>query len=96
MLKYDLTINQDFSCLELECYCCYEKNHIINKINAFFGYDCITQITLKIVNEKLKTIKNKFSKIKDPSKIKDKMEKVNNINLKSSLNNFLKAFNEKY
>jgi hypothetical protein len=78
--------------LEIE----YEKNHIINKINAFFGYDCITQITLKIVNEKLKTIKNKFSKIKDPSKIKDKMEKVNNINLKSSLNNFLKAFNEKY
>ena len=78
--------------LEIE----YEKNHIIDKINAFFGYDCITQITLKIVQEKFKPETNKFPKIQDLSRIKDKMGKVNDINLKSSLNNFLKAFNEKY
>ena len=26
----------------------YKKNEIIDKINSFFGYNCIKQITLKI------------------------------------------------
>ena len=78
--------------LEIE----YEKNHIIDRINSFFGYACIQQIILKIVQEKIKAEKSKFPKIKDFSKIKEKMEKVNNNDLKSSLNNFLKAFNEKH
>ena len=78
--------------LEIE----YEKNNIIDKINSFFGYECIQQISLKIVKEKFKTQNSKFPKIKDFQKIKEKIEKVNNNNLKSSLNNFLKAFNEKY
>ena len=77
--------------LEIE----YEKRNIMDKINSFFGYDCISQITLKIVQEKIKPKINKFTKIKNFSKIKEKMDKVNNSELKSSLNNFLKAFNEK-
>ena len=73
----------------------YEKKEIIDKINSFFGYDCISQITLKIVQEKNKLKQNQFPKIKNFSKINETINQVNNSELKSSLNNFLKAFNER-
>ena len=73
----------------------YEKNEIKDKINSFFGYNCISHITLKIVQDKIKHNDKVFPKIKDLSKIKEKMSKVNNKELKSSLNNFLKAFNDR-
>ena len=72
----------------------YEKRNIIDKINNFFGYSCINKIILKIIHEKIKTKKNKFPKIKDLSMINRKLEKVNNDQLRSSLNNLLKAYNE--
>jgi len=72
----------------------YEKNEIMDKINSFFGYKCISNIVLKIVQDTVKP-KKSFPQIKDFSKIKDKMSKVNNDKLKNSLNNFLKAFNER-
>ena len=72
----------------------YEKNEIMDKINSFFGYKCISKVVLKIVQNTVKPKKN-FPKIKDFSKIEDKMSKVNDDTLKSSLNNFLKAFNER-
>ena len=37
--------------LEIE----YAKKEIIDKINSFFGYNCINQIKLKIIQEKIKT-----------------------------------------
>ena len=77
--------------LEIE----YTKKEIIDKINSFFGYNCISQITLKIIQEKIKIKQNKFPRIKNFSKINEKINKVNNNQLKSSLNNFLKAFNER-
>ena len=77
--------------LEIE----YSKKEIIDMINSFFGYDCITQISLKIVQEKIKPRPNKLGKIKNFSKINKKIDAVNNSQLKSSLNNFLKAFSEK-
>ena len=77
--------------LEIE----YSKKEIIDKINAFFGYNCINQVTLKIVQEKIKTTRDKFPKIKNLSKINEKIDNVKNNQLKSSLNNFLKAFNER-
>ena len=77
--------------LEIE----YEKREIIDKINNFFGYNCIGKVTLKIIQEKIEFKKNQFPKINDISKINDKMDKVKDIKLKSSLNNFLKAFNER-
>ena len=72
----------------------YEKNEIMDKINSFFGYKCISKVELKIVQNTVKPKKN-FPKIKDFSKIENKMSKVNDETLKSSLNNFLKAFNER-
>ena len=73
----------------------YEKQEIIDKINSFFGYNCISQVTLKIVQDTIKTNKKVFPKIKNFSKIEEKMNRVNDDGLKSSLNNFLKAFNER-
>ena len=73
----------------------YEKKEIIDKINSFFGYNCISQVTLKIVQDTIKTDKRVFPKIKNFSKIEEKINRVNNEELKSSLNNFLKAFNER-
>ena len=73
----------------------YEKKEIIDKINSFFGYNCISQVTLKIVQDTIKTNEKVFPKIKNFSKIEEKMNKVNHEGLKSSLNNFLKAFNER-
>ena len=73
----------------------YEKKEIIDKINSFFGYNCISKVTLKIVENKINLNKNFFPKIKNLSKIEEKMNKVKDNELKSSLNNFLKAFDER-
>ena len=73
----------------------YEKKEIIDKINSFFGYNCIGNIKLKITQNKIKLNKKIYPKIKNLSKIEEKMSRVNDNSLKSSLNNFLKAFNER-
>ena len=75
----------------------YQKKEIIDKINSFFGYKCISYITLKIVQEKIqsKNLKKFFPKINNFSKIEEKLNRVDNNELRGSLNNFLKAFNER-
>ena len=73
----------------------YEKTQIMDKINSFFGYNCISRVILKIVQDKVIINDKVFPKIKNLSKIEEKMSKVNNEELRSSLNNFLKAFNER-
>jgi len=73
----------------------YEKNEIKDKINSFFGYNCISHVTLKIVQDKINFNKKVFPKIENLSKIEEKMSKVSNKELKSSLNDFLKAFNDR-
>ena len=73
----------------------YEKNNIIDKINSFFGYNCISQVTLKIIQDIQKSKNIVFSKIENLSEVEEKMSKVKNKELKNSLNNFLKAFNER-
>ena len=73
----------------------YMKKEIIDKINSFFGYNYIIHIMLKIIQDKIQLKKNIFPKIKNFSRIEEKMSKVDNDELKSSLNNFLRAYNEK-
>ncbi|MDC1151569.1 DUF721 domain-containing protein [Pelagibacteraceae bacterium] len=73
----------------------YEKTKIIDKINSFFGYNCIRHVTLKIVQDKIRLADKIHPNIKNLSKIEKKLSKVNNEELKTSLNNFLKAFNER-
>ncbi len=73
----------------------YEKKEIMDKINSFFGYNCISHVSLKIVQDTIKSSRKVFPKIKNFSKIEENMDKVKNDELKSSLNSFLKAFNER-
>jgi hypothetical protein len=73
----------------------YEKKNIMDKINSFFGYNCIGKVTLKIIQDNIGTNKKVFPRIKDSSIIEEKMSKVKNNELKISLKNFLKAFDER-
>ena len=73
----------------------YQKNEIIDKINSFFGYNCVGKIDLKIIEEKIRLKGADLKKNKDLPKIKKKIEEINNTELKSSLDKFLKAYNEK-
>ena len=77
--------------LEIE----YAKTEIIDKINSFFGYSCISKINLKIIEEKNKLKKNRFTRIKNLSEVNSKISNIQNLELKKSLKNFLKAFDEK-
>ena len=73
----------------------YKKNQIIDEINSFFGFDCITSIKLKISQNKIEKERINLQKIKNLGKIEKKISNLNNVQLKSSLNNLVKAFYEK-
>ena len=66
----------------------YKKNEIIDKINSFFGYQCISSITLKIIQDKIVTKKTNFPKIKNLNQVEKKINKVSDKQLKNSLSNF--------
>ena len=67
----------------------------MDKINSFFGYNCINQVTLKIVHNIVKSNVKVVTSIKNLSLIEGKLKKVNDERLKNYLNNFLKAYNDK-
>ena len=71
----------------------YQKNEIIGQINSFFGYNCIKNISLKIIQEKIIKKDKLLPKIKNLKKINEKIKNVDNSQLKISLSNFLKAYN---
>jgi len=73
----------------------YEKNQIIDKINSFFGYKYISNVTLKTVRDKVVKNNKRFQKLKNNKKKKKKINKVNDNQLKGSLNSLLKAYNER-
>ena len=73
----------------------YEKNQIIDKINSFFGYKYISNVTLKTVQDKVVKNRKSFPKLKNINKIEEKIKKVNDNQLKGSLNSLLKAYNER-
>ena len=73
----------------------YKKNEITDKINSFFGYNCVNQVKLKVISNKIIRRNKVLPKIKDLKQIDEKIKKVENNQLKNSLNNFLKAYNER-
>ena len=73
----------------------YKKNEIIDKINSFFGYNCISSVSLKIIQTQIVKKNRILPKIRDLKKIEEKIDKVKNNQLKNSLNQFLKAYNER-
>ena len=73
----------------------YKKNEIVDKINSFFGYNCIETISLKIIQDKIIKKNNILPKIKNFKKIDEKIKKVKDSRLKNSLGNFLKVYNDR-
>ena len=71
----------------------YGKQEIIDKINSFFGFKCIKEIRLKIVQEKRVSKKNSMGEIK--KKYNNELENIKNEGLKSSLNKLIEAYNAK-
>ena len=70
----------------------YGRQEIIEKINSFFGFKCIKEVKLKIIQEKNKQ-KLYVNKIK--KKYENKLNNINNENLKNSLNKLIEAYNAK-
>ena len=76
--------------LEIE----YKKQLIIDKINSFFGYKCVSQIKLKVIfKDELKNKKN--SDFNFVNKFQKKIKLLKNQDLQKSLSRLIKAYGEK-
>ena len=73
----------------------YGKQEIIDKINSFFGFKCIKEVKLKVVQEKI-ILKQNLTLDKVKIKYNNKLENVNNESLKKSLNKLIEAYNAKH
>ena len=72
----------------------YGKQGIIDKINSFFGFKCIKEVKLKVVQEK-KIFESKISMNKTKKNYNNKLDNINSENLKKSLNKLIEAYNAK-
>ena len=72
----------------------YQKNEIMDKINSFFGYSCISNVTLKIIQSKIIKKNYLLPKIKNFKELENKVKKVENVQLKESLKKLLKVYND--
>jgi hypothetical protein len=72
----------------------YGKQEIIDKINSFFGFRCIKEVKLKVVQEK--KMQKKISSL-NQSKLNysNKLENINNEGLKKTLSKLIEAYNAK-
>ena len=72
----------------------YGKQDIIDKINSFFGFKCIKEVKLKVVQEK--RISTQISSLnKTKLNYSNKLENINNVELKKTLNKLIEAYNAK-
>ena len=72
----------------------YGKQEIIEKINSFFGFKCIKEVKLKVVQEE-KTFKQKKPMNETQKNYSNKLNNVDNEGLKNSLNKLIEAYNAK-
>ena len=72
----------------------YGKQEIIDKINSFFGFKCIKEVKLKVVQER-KISKPKVPTNKTKNNYNNKLNNVKNEELKKSLNKLIEAYNAK-
>ena len=73
----------------------YGKQEIIDKINSFFGFKCIKEVKLKVVQEK-RILKQNSTLDEANINYNNKLENVNNERLKKSLNKLIEAYNAKH
>jgi len=67
----------------------YSKKEIINKINAYFGYQLINEIRLQTFSFKTKKIKNKNTLVKFSKNFEKKINEIKNKDIRNSLFQFI-------
>ena len=72
----------------------YGKQEIIDKINSFFGFKCIKEVKLRII-QKERVSKQKIPENKVKINYNNKLNNIKNENLKNSLNKLIEAYNVK-
>ena len=72
----------------------YGKQEIIDKINSFFGFNCIKEIKLKVVQEK-RVIKKKLPLNETKLNYNNELKDIKNERLKKTLNKLIEAYNAK-
>ena len=68
---------------------------LYKSVNCLLYHRKISNITLKITRQEINTKKKNLPKIRNLDEIKEKIKKVNDNQIKSSLYNFLKVYNDK-
>ena len=72
----------------------YSKQEIMDKINSFFGYNCIKEVKLKVVQEK--RISKQISQLNSGKlNYSNSLENIKNESLKKTLNKLIQAYNAK-
>ena len=73
----------------------YNKQNIIEKINAFFGYQFIKEIRLVLIKEKIDKKEKQFFSSNQKMMLQKKIEKIGDFNLKKKLTNLINVYNKK-
>ena len=69
----------------------YSKKNIIDKINSYFGYKLISEIKIETLNSKNKKVQNKNKLYNFSKNYQEKIDQINNENIKNSLFQLFKA-----
>ena len=72
----------------------YGRQEIIEKINSFFGFKCIKEVKLKVVQEKRKS-NQKLATNERKKNYSNRLNNISNEGLKNSLNKLIAAYNAK-
>ena len=72
----------------------YGKQEIMDKINSFYGFKCIKEVKLKVVQEKRRS-EQIFSFNETKLNYSNKLKNINNEGLKKTLNKLIDAYNAK-
>ena len=73
----------------------YGKQEIMDKINSFFGFKCIKEVKLRVVQEKRLSKQVSSFNENGLNYSKKKLENINNEGLKKTLSKLIEAYNAK-
>jgi len=73
----------------------YGKQEIIDKINSFFGFKCIKEVKLKVIQEKKNSRQQQLIMSETKKNYNNELKNINNTDLKNSLNKLIEAYNAK-
>tara|TARA_B100000929_G_scaffold24671_1_gene18465 strand:- start:4037 stop:4525 length:489 start_codon:yes stop_codon:yes gene_type:complete len=73
----------------------YSKKDIVDKINAFFGYQFIKDIRIVLIKEKINKKRQYHFNENQKARLQRKVEKIGDSNLKKNLTDLINVFNRK-